>query len=129
MFVNEGEDGSPRALKMSIHVELPENIAITVRLPSISSACELSGNNSRSSSKDVLVENVYKFNVQHLLPIPLACVMPKSYPCSKPLQFTILADWLDSDSISKLCNGLDNIWGGESGQVVLYKWAECYDFW
>jgi E3 ubiquitin-protein ligase RNF14 len=109
---------------MSIYVELPENIAITVRLPSTSSKCELSGNSSRSSSKDVLVGNVYTFNVQHLLPIALTCVLPKSYPCYMPPQFMILAYWLDSDSISKLCNSLDNIWAGESGQVVLYKWAE-----
>lgn len=124
VFVVEREDGSPRALKMSIYVELPENIAITVRLPSTSSKCELSGNSSRSSSKDVLVGNVYTFNVQHLLPIALTCVLPKSYPCYMPPQFMILAYWLDSDSISKLCNSLDNIWAGESGQVVLYKWAE-----
>lgn len=124
VFVIEREDGSPRALKMSIHVELPENIAITVRLPSTSSKCELSGNNNRSSSKDVLVGNIYTFNVQYLLPIALTCVLPKSYPCFMPPQFTILAYWLDSDSISKLCNSLDNIWAGESGQVVLYKWAE-----
>lgn len=124
VFVVEREDGSPRALKMSIHVEIPENIAITVRLPLASSICKLSGNNSRSSSKDVLVGNVYTFNVQHLLPIALTCVLPKSYPCYMPPQFTILAYWLDSDSISKLCNSLDSIWAGDSGQVVLYKWAE-----
>lgn len=124
VFSIEREDCNFRALKMSLHVELPENIAITVRLPSTSSKCELGGNNNRSSSKDVPVGNIYTFNAQHLLPIALTCVLPKSYPCLMPPQFMILAYWLDSDSISKLCNSLDNIWAGEPGQVILYKWAE-----
>jgi len=75
VFVFEREDGNPCALKMSIYIELPENIAITVRLPPTSNK----ENISKSSSKDVLVGNVYTFNVQHLLPIALTCVLPKSY--------------------------------------------------
>ncbi|KAH9298444.1 hypothetical protein KI387_030126, partial [Taxus chinensis] len=125
VLVFEGEDSCLRVLKISIHVEIPENVAITVSLPPFSNKCESSGSNSRSSLReDTLVGNKYTFSVQHVPPIVLSCVLPKSYPCYMPPQFAILAYWLDSISISKLCNGLDNIWFEDSGQVVLYKWAE-----
>eukprot|EP01018_Ginkgo_biloba_P005521 Gb_07456 [translate_table: standard] len=123
--IYEREDGGPRAFKISIHVEIPENIAITVRLPQSSDKCESSENYSRSASKnECLVGNIYTFKVQHLPPIELACVLLKSYPCYTAPQFTILAQWLDSVKISRLCDSLDNIWTEEPGQVVIYKWAE-----
>uniref|UniRef100_A0A0D6R6B6 RBR-type E3 ubiquitin transferase n=1 Tax=Araucaria cunninghamii TaxID=56994 RepID=A0A0D6R6B6_ARACU len=125
MLVFEREVGSRRAFKISIHVEIPENIDITMKLPPFSNGHEPSGTMSRSSLRDnTLAGNTYTFRVQHLPPIVLTCVLPKSYPFYMPPQFTILAYWLDSGNICKLCNALDNIWSEDQGQVVLYKWAE-----
>ncbi|GLJ11932.1 hypothetical protein SUGI_0180480 [Cryptomeria japonica] len=125
IMVFDREDDSPRALKISIHIEIPEKILITVSLAPFSNRCEPSESNDGSSLREnPFVENKYTFSVQHLPPIVLVCVLPKSYPCDMPPQYAILAYWLDSVSIAKLCKCLDNIWFEDSGQVVLYKWAE-----
>lgn len=125
VMIFDREDDSLCALKISIHIEIPENILITVSLAPFFNRRELSGNdNSSSLSEDPFVENKYTFSVQHLPPIVLVCVLPKSYPYDLPPQYAILSYWLDSVSIAKLCQCLDNIWYEDSGQVVLYKWAE-----
>ncbi|XP_057977348.1 uncharacterized protein LOC131164283 isoform X1 [Malania oleifera] len=113
-FILSREKGL-RCFKIHIHIEDPGELTISAKL------------NSSSDSKnksEVSDEFSYSFKVQHLPPIVLTCLLPKSYPSHLPPYFTISALWLDTARISNICSELDSIWIEQSGHEVIYQWVE-----
>ncbi|GMQ04304.1 hypothetical protein CsSME_00049767 [Camellia sinensis var. sinensis] len=104
-----------RCFQIHIHVEAPTELTISTKLTSHS---ELE---TKTDSSD---EFLYSFKVQHLPPIKLKCLLPKSYPSHLPPYFTISVQWLDSGKISNLCSMLDSFWKEQPGQEVIYRWVE-----
>lgn len=102
-------------MQIHIHVEAPGEIAVTTKFNSSSDL------KTRSDGSD---EFSYSFKVQHLPPIMLTCLLPKSYPSHLPPYFTISVQWLHSSKISHLCSELDSIWREQPGQEVMYQWVE-----
>ncbi|CAL9028854.1 unnamed protein product, partial [Prunus brigantina] len=113
-FIFERQRGR-RSFQIHIHVEAPGEIAVTTKLNSSSDL------KTRSDGSD---EFSYSFKVQHLPPIMLTCLLPKSYPSHLPPYFTISVQWLHSSKISHLCSELDSIWREQPGQEVMYQWVE-----
>lgn len=102
-------------LQIHIHIEAPAELTVTANLNS-------SGDyKMKSKSSD---DFLYSFKVQHLPPIVLTCLLPKSYPSHLPPYFTISVHWLDPIRISNLCPMLDSIWMEQPGQEVIYHWIE-----
>ncbi|KAH0974362.1 hypothetical protein GBA52_016261, partial [Prunus armeniaca] len=113
-FIFERQRGR-RSFQIHIHVEAPGEIAVTTKLNSSSDL------KTRSDGSD---EFSYSFKAQHLPPIMLTCLLPKSYPSHLPPYFTISIQWLHSSKISHLCSELDSIWREQPGQEVMYQWVE-----
>ncbi|XP_008238208.1 PREDICTED: E3 ubiquitin-protein ligase RNF14 [Prunus mume] len=113
-FIFERQRGR-RSFQIHIHVEAPGEIAVTTKLNSSSDL------KTRSEGSD---EFSYSFKAQHLPPIMLTCLLPKSYPSHLPPYFTISVQWLHSSKISHLCSELDSIWREQPGQEVMYQWVE-----
>ncbi|KAH0974364.1 hypothetical protein GBA52_016263 [Prunus armeniaca] len=113
-FIFERQRGR-RSFQIHIHVEAPGEIAVTTKLNSSSDL------KTRSDGSD---EFSYSFKAQHLPPIMLTCLLPKSYPSHLPPYFTISVQWLHSSKISHLCSELDSIWREQPGQEVMYQWVE-----
>lgn len=113
-FIFERQRGR-RSFQIHIHVEAPGEIAVTTKLNSSSDL------KTRSDGSD---EFSYSFKAQHLPPIMLTCLLPKSYPSHLPPYFTISVQWLHSSKISHLCSELDSIWREQPGQEVMYLWVE-----
>ncbi|BFG30969.1 hypothetical protein CerSpe_172430 [Prunus speciosa] len=113
-FIFERQGGC-RSFQIHIHIETPGEIAVTTKLNSSSDL------KTRSDGSD---EFSYSFKAQHLPPIMLTCLLPKSYPSHLPPYFTISVQWLHSSKISHLCSELDSIWREQPGQEVMYQWVE-----
>lgn len=113
-FIFERQRGR-RSFQIHIHVEAPGEIAVTTKLNSSSDL------KTRSDGSD---EFSYSFKAQHLPPIMLTCLLPKSYPSHLAPYFTISVQWLHSSKISHLCSELDSIWREQPGQEVMYLWVE-----
>ncbi|KAL6279571.1 hypothetical protein ACE6H2_016452 [Prunus campanulata] len=113
-FIFERQGGR-RSFQIHIHIEAPGEIAVTTKLNSSSDL------KTRSDGSD---EFSYSFKAQHLPPIMLTCLLPKSYPSHLPPYFTISVQWLHSSKISHLCSELDSIWREQPGQEVMYQWVE-----
>ncbi|KAL6183661.1 hypothetical protein ACLB2K_045072 [Fragaria x ananassa] len=103
-----------RSFQIHIHIEAPDEIAVSTKLNSSTDP------NNTSSSGDFS----YSFTVQHLPPIMLTCSLPKSYPSHQPPYFTLSVQWLDDIKISSLCSMLDSLWMDQQGQEVIYQWVE-----
>ncbi|GJS20776.1 E3 ubiquitin protein ligase RNF14-like protein [Tanacetum coccineum] len=108
IFILDNKNGL-RSFQIHIHIEAPEELTISTKL-----------NTNTNSSEDFS----YSFQVKHIPPIILTCLLPKSYPTHLPPYFTISVQWLDSVKISSLCSMLDSIWNEQQGQEVIYSWAE-----
>lgn len=102
-----------RSFQIHIHIELPSEFLISAKLKTTTS--------SNSDGSDDLL---YTFKVQHLSPIILTCLLPKSYPSHCPPSFTISVQWLHESRISKICSMLDSLWKEQQGQEVLYPWVD-----
>ncbi|KAI5327518.1 hypothetical protein L3X38_026914 [Prunus dulcis] len=113
-FIFERQRGC-RSFQIHIHIEAPGEIAVTTKLNSSSDL------KTRSDGSD---EFSYSFKAQHLPPIMLTCLLPKSYPSHLPPYFTISVQWVHSSKISHLCSELDSIWREQPGQEVIYQWVE-----
>uniref|UniRef100_A0A0D9VJR9 RBR-type E3 ubiquitin transferase n=1 Tax=Leersia perrieri TaxID=77586 RepID=A0A0D9VJR9_9ORYZ len=62
--------------------------------------------------------------IQHLPPVVLTCLLPRSYPSICAPYFTISAKWLDEPKVSYLCAALDEIWTELPGQEVIFRWVD-----
>lgn len=102
-------------LQIYIDVEVASEITVIARLNPSNDLTITSGNSDGFS---------YSYKVQHLPPIVLTCLLPKSYPSHVPPCFTIAVQWLAPIKISSLCSMLDSIWQEQPGQEVVYRWVE-----
>lgn len=66
----------------------------------------------------------YSCSFEHLPPLVLTCVFPRSYPSKDPPHFVLTAKWMDGPNVSRLCEMLDTIWAELPGQEVVYQWVE-----
>ncbi|KAF7011539.1 hypothetical protein CFC21_025832 [Triticum aestivum] len=64
------------------------------------------------------------FNLDHLPPSVLTCLLPPWYPSKDPPYFTITAKWMDGSQVSQIYEMLDAIWVEFPGQEVVYQWVE-----
>lgn len=104
-----------RSFQINIHIEVPSAIMITTNLKPHDTHERQDGDSSEFS---------YSFEVEHLQPILLTCLLPKSYPSHRAPYFTISVQWLDSKKISDLCFKLESIWKEQPEQEVIYQWVE-----
>ncbi|KAL3329789.1 hypothetical protein AABB24_033912 [Solanum stoloniferum] len=114
VFVLDRRNGL-RSFQIHVHIEVPDELTVSVNLNS-SGALGIPDDSSPEFS--------YSFKVEHLPPIVLTCLLPKSYPSHLAPLFTISVQWLNSANISSLCSMLDSIWKEQLGQEVLYQWVE-----
>lgn len=114
IFILDKQSGL-RSLQVHVYIETSEELTISTKLNS---------SQDLNTNTDNLEEFSYSFEVRYLPPIVLTCLLPKSYPTHLPPYFTISVRWLDSSKISSLCSMLDSIWKEQSGQEVIYSWAE-----
>ncbi|KAF9624328.1 hypothetical protein IFM89_009611 [Coptis chinensis] len=119
------EEGGLRVFEIYIHIETPDELTISAKLLSSNGNAKLGMKSSSSLvTAECSNEFVYHFKVEHLPPIILRCLLPKSYPSHQPPYFTIAIQWLDSQRISNLCIMLDSLWTDQPGQEVIYQWVE-----
>ncbi|XP_016454522.2 uncharacterized protein LOC107778736 [Nicotiana tabacum] len=114
VFILDRQNGL-RSFQIHIHIEVPDGLTVFVNL---------SSSGALGISEDSSPECSYSFKVEHLPPIVLTCLLPKSYPSHLAPHFTISVQWLDSAKISSLCSMLDSIWKEQLGQEVIYQWVE-----
>ncbi|KAL6911762.1 hypothetical protein ACP4OV_000567 [Aristida adscensionis] len=79
------------------------------------------GDDDGDNDGDVLL---YGCTLQHLPPMTLTCLLPRSYPTSRAPYFVIASKWLDEPEVSRFCSALDEIWAELPGQEVVYRWAD-----
>ncbi|PIA58627.1 hypothetical protein AQUCO_00500518v1 [Aquilegia coerulea] len=117
--------GERRAFQIYIHIETPDEIAISAKLRLYNRNVKFGENLTSSTAiPDHSNEYTYTFKVQHLPPVVLTCLFPKSYPSHQPPHFTMSIQWLDSLRISNLCCMLDSLWANQLGQEVIYQWVD-----
>ncbi|KAL6651306.1 hypothetical protein ACP70R_010231 [Stipagrostis hirtigluma subsp. patula] len=105
-----GEKAGLRSFQIRVHCEIPDGISVTAEL--------------FQGVDDTNSQPCHTFNVQHLAPISLTCLMPLSYPSHHPPYFTLSVQWLDSVKVTSLCHMLDLIWAQQPGQEVVYEWVQ-----
>ncbi|TMW94620.1 hypothetical protein EJD97_010011 [Solanum chilense] len=114
VFVLDRRNGL-RSFQIHVHIEVPGELTVSVNLNS---------SGAHGIPDDSSPEFSYSLKVEHLPPIVLTCLLPKSYPSHLAPLFTISVQWLNSANISSLCSMLDSIWKEQLGQEVLYQWVE-----
>lgn len=67
---------------------------------------------------------LYACSLEHLPPITLTCLLPRSYPSTRAPYFVVASKWLDEPEVSAFCSVLDEIWAELPGQEVVYRWAD-----
>ncbi|KAK9095542.1 hypothetical protein Scep_027011 [Stephania cephalantha] len=118
-------EGDLKTLQIMIHVQIPDDVTITTKLLNVDEILKVEQTAiALKVGLDISSEFLYSFQVQHLPPIVLTCLLPKSYPSHNPPHFTIYIEWLDSLRISSLCSMLDSKWMDQPGQEVIYEWVE-----
>ncbi|XP_010276859.1 PREDICTED: E3 ubiquitin-protein ligase RNF14 [Nelumbo nucifera] len=124
VFILNRKEGL-RSFQIHIHIESPHELTVFAKLNSSNEKLKFGGKGgdpiTASSASD---EFSYTFKVQHLPPIILACLLPKSYPSHTSPYFTISIQWLDSAKIASLCSMLDSIWMEQPKREVIYPWVE-----
>ncbi|KAF9604884.1 hypothetical protein IFM89_011166 [Coptis chinensis] len=108
-----------------IHIETLDELTISAKLRSFNANVKSGGKlTSPIAPAQPVNEFLYAFKVQHLPPIVLTCLLPKSYPSHQPPCFTIFVQWLNSERSSNLCHMLDSFWTDKPGQEVIYQWVD-----
>ncbi|PIA58630.1 hypothetical protein AQUCO_00500521v1 [Aquilegia coerulea] len=119
-------EGSRRSFQIHVPVETPDELTISAKLlvlSDVNNKLEEKSTNTIAST-DLSNEFSYTFEVQHLPPVVLKCLLPKSYPSHQPPYFTLSVQWLDSLRISELCRMLDSLWEDQPNQEVIHQWVE-----
>ncbi|KAI3859376.1 hypothetical protein MKX03_010861 [Papaver bracteatum] len=125
VIVFEREDGL-RSLQINIHLEVSDKFVMSTKIDSYCREVEFGGIDREAMA---IVDDdsngfLHSFKVQYLPPIVLTCLLPKAYPSHSAPFFTISIQWLDTMRISSLCQMLDTIWAGQSGQEIVYSWVD-----
>ncbi|GJN21920.1 hypothetical protein PR202_gb09443 [Eleusine coracana subsp. coracana] len=81
-------------------------------------------NEGRDDDEDDNEGLLYACTLQHLPPVTLTCVLPRSYPSTRAPYFVVTAKWLDEPEVSRFCSVLDEIWAELPGEEVVYRWAD-----
>ncbi|XP_043725591.1 uncharacterized protein LOC122672159 [Telopea speciosissima] len=116
-----GRIGDLRSFQIHIHVDAPGELIISTKFDLSEEKLKFGSKATDSITKtDTSDEFSYCFKVQHLPPIILTCLLPKSYPSHLPPYFTISVQWLNSVRISSLCHMLDSIWMDQPQKEVIY---------
>uniref|UniRef100_A0A0D9YWS5 RBR-type E3 ubiquitin transferase n=2 Tax=Oryza glumipatula TaxID=40148 RepID=A0A0D9YWS5_9ORYZ len=118
MVILENKD-SLRFIQIFVHYSLPDGIRVFLNLRR-SGALVGTGDNENHNGGEVC----YACRLQHLPPVVLTCLLPRSYPSTCAPYFTISAKWLDEPKVSYLCAALDEIWTELPGQEVIYRWVD-----
>nr|XP_015622913.1 E3 ubiquitin-protein ligase RNF14 isoform X3 [Oryza sativa Japonica Group] len=116
MVILENKD-SLRFIQIFVHYSLPDGIRVFLNLRR-SGALVGTGDNENHNGGEVC----YACRLQHLPPVVLTCLLPRSYPSTCAPYFTISAKWLDEPKVSYLCAAFDEIWTELPGQEVIYRW-------
>ncbi|MCL7031745.1 hypothetical protein MKW94_009107 [Papaver nudicaule] len=124
VIVLDRDDGL-RSFQINIHIEVPGKLVMYTEIGSVDGEVEFGGiGNEAVTTPDNSNGFFYSFEVQYLPPIILTCLLPKAYPSNFAPFFTISVQWLDTMKISSLCQMLDKVWMGQSGQEILYPWVD-----
>ncbi|KAF5196606.1 NDR1/HIN1-like [Thalictrum thalictroides] len=119
------KEGSRRSFQIHIPIDTPDELTISAKLCVSNENVKLEEKSTSTTATDDLSNEIsYTFEVQHLPPIVLTCLLTKSYPSHQPPYFTISIQWLDSLRISKLCRMLDSLWADQPNQEVIHQWVE-----
>uniref|UniRef100_A0ACD5UEW7 Uncharacterized protein n=1 Tax=Avena sativa TaxID=4498 RepID=A0ACD5UEW7_AVESA len=106
------EKARPRSFQIQVHCEIPDGISVSA---TPSQGVDVNDPNSQLPNN---------FNVEHLAPLSLTCLMPPSYPSHRPPYFSLSVQWLDNVKVSSLCHMLDSIWAQQPGHEVVYEWVQ-----
>ncbi|CAL4884783.1 unnamed protein product [Urochloa decumbens] len=121
MVILDNMDGL-RFFQISLHYQLEGEIQVYMNI------CTNDGTTAtRDEDDDEGDANdglLYACSLQHLPPITLTCLLPRSYPSTRAPCFVIAAKWLDEPEVSMLCSVLDGIWAELPGQEVVFRWAD-----
>ncbi|XP_026434776.1 E3 ubiquitin-protein ligase RNF14-like [Papaver somniferum] len=120
-IVLDRQDGL-RSFQIYIHIDVPSELIVYTKIGSCDGEVEFSKLGSETIATPV--NSNESFKVQYLPPILLTCLLSKAYPSHSAPCFTISVQWLDAMRISSLCKMLDTIWTDQSGQEIVYPWAD-----
>nr|CAB3450754.1 unnamed protein product [Digitaria exilis] len=112
--------GGLRFFQISLHYQLQGDIQLYMNVWT-NETTETGDEDDDEDANDGLL---YACSLQHLPPITLTCLLPRSYPSTRAPHFVIVAKWLDEPEVSRFCSVLDEIWAELPGQEVVYRWAD-----
>ncbi|XP_052142029.1 uncharacterized protein LOC127761738 isoform X2 [Oryza glaberrima] len=118
MVILENKD-SLRFIQIFVHYSLPDGIRVFLNLRRSGALVGTVDNENHNGG-----EVCYACRLQHLPPVVLTCLLPRSYPSTFAPYFTISAKWLDEPKVSYLCAAFDEIWTELPGQEVIYRWVD-----
>nr|CAB3447581.1 unnamed protein product [Digitaria exilis] len=124
MLVFDNMDGL-RFFQISLHYQLQGDIQVYINVDVGTNETTETGDDETDDSEDANDGLLYACSLQHLPPITLTCLLPRSYPSTRAPHFVIVAKWLDEPEVSRFCSVLDEIWAElPPGQEVVYRWAD-----
>ncbi|KAL6634948.1 hypothetical protein ACP70R_027619 [Stipagrostis hirtigluma subsp. patula] len=121
MAIFDSKDGL-RFFQISLRYQLQDDIQVYLNVcPNGTTETGDEDDDDDDVGNDVIL---YACSLQHLPPITLTCLLPRSYPSTRAPYFVIAAKWLDEPEVSRFCSVLDEIWAELPGQEVVYRWAD-----
>ncbi|GJM86505.1 hypothetical protein PR202_ga02371 [Eleusine coracana subsp. coracana] len=119
MVIFDNMDGL-RFFQISLHYQLQGDIRVYLNVCANGGA-ETEGRDDDEDDNEGLL---YACTLQHLPPVTLTCLLPRSYPSTRAPYFVVTAKWLDEPEASRFCSVLDEIWAELPGEEVVYRWAD-----
>uniref|UniRef100_A0A0E0CQ37 RBR-type E3 ubiquitin transferase n=1 Tax=Oryza meridionalis TaxID=40149 RepID=A0A0E0CQ37_9ORYZ len=119
LVIFDNKDGL-RFFQISLHYQLAGDIRVYLNVCP-NGKTETGADNDDDDSDPLL----YACSLQHLPPVVLTCLLPRSYPSHRAPYFVVAAKWLDEPEVSSFCSVLDEIWAEQpAGQEVVYRWVD-----
>uniref|UniRef100_A0A0E0CQ38 RBR-type E3 ubiquitin transferase n=1 Tax=Oryza meridionalis TaxID=40149 RepID=A0A0E0CQ38_9ORYZ len=118
MVILENKDNL-RFIQIFVHYTLPDSIRVFLNLRRSGAMVGTDDSENHNGG-----ELYHACRLQHLPPVVLTCLLPRSYPSICAPYFTISAKWLDEPKVSYLCAALDEVWTELPGQEVIYRWVD-----
>ncbi|CAL5054908.1 unnamed protein product [Urochloa decumbens] len=122
MVIFDNMDGL-RFFQISLHYQLQGEIQVYMNVCTNDGTTE-TGDEDEDEEEDGNYGLVYACSLQHLPPITLTCLLPRSYPSARAPYFVVTAKWLNEPEVSRFCSVLDGIWSELPGQEVVFRWAD-----